>query len=552
MARLEFQSIDEVLRAGFAQTDAFFPEGTPAENKQKLKDVRGYDDFVDILKTENKLDDDAAHTIASATTFGFLEKFGINPEEWMLTVPLSERKKARYGTDELNDAIKFYGSWTAVGQAALSMATIAALVTAITGASLAAAAQITLAAAIRKGTTIAALNILKEQLKLRAIKWLSVPAFLTAAGTLWSYFANTQLAATGDTLGYLKQNVAKNEAELAKLEAAKAGGISGDFLKAAQTPKTRITMTKQSKPSLFIGTLFSQRVKTDAVFERKLDDQVTSQEDLRDDAQQNLNKWLASLPSRLFYTINVALNPFDENGIKQTGYWATLSIFGRRISGQTVPLDTILLGPVDPITYFPKPTETMAIQQELPELLSAKEIAEIQFPTGEFQVVDKTGSITPVTFREVTDLAPKATLPVVAPATPTAQAVTPTPFVAPSLPSGTATAPSPVVAPVAPPFAEPSLGFVIPGATPPSVPLIHRIGARIISFGLTGNSTLRVRQKPSITGAILYGQPNDTTGTISAGPFRADGEVWWHIVWERNDKGIITSGWSAERYLKLL
>ena len=549
---IQFKGIDEVIKAGFQESKARLPADIQIPDKDKPPQIDSYDSLVTSLKTEGKLDDDLAHTIASSTLWGFLDKFGIDPNEWQFTISAVERGKVRYGPDEFEEARKFFGTWSAVGSTALTMGTIASWFLGIGGTLIAAQTLRLAATAIRTGKGLKAVSQIIQLGALRGIKILGIPAVIRemAQGVAW--FASTQITATGDLGTYLKQGIARAEEIVAaeeRKEAARGAGTGMEFI---QTPKTRITMTKQSKPALFLGTLFSQRISSQGAFDRVLDDQITSKEELESDAQQNLNRWLASLPARLFYTINVSLNPFDENGIKQTGYWATLSIFARRIAGTTLPIDTILLGPVDPIIYYPKPTETQQIQIELPKKLTAEEIANVEFPAGNFAVVDKSGSVTPVVFRESTEPAQKAAAPVVVPTTPAAvQAPATAPAVEVQPTPSRGSIPS-AAAPVSPPFAEPSVGFVIPGATLPSAPKIFRIGTRITVAGLTGNSTLRVRQTPALTGAILYGQANDAIGTLISNPIAADGEVWWNVSYDRNDKGVTISGWSAERFLRLL
>lgn len=121
---------------------------------------------------------------------------------------------------------------------------------------------------------------------------------------------------------------------------------------------------------------------------------------MKADAQANLNKWLSTLPSRLLLTINIANSPFNEYGIKQTGMWVTMSLLVRSIAGKTTPLDTILLGPVDPQVYMPKTAEIQSVQIEIPKQLTAEEISKVQFPSDGLNIVDKLGNVVPITLQE--------------------------------------------------------------------------------------------------------------------------------------------------------
>ena len=282
-------------------------------------------------------------------------------------------------------------------------------------------------------------------------------------------------------------------------------------------------MAKQSKPVLFIGTLFSSVVKKSDAFERKLDDKITSLDDLKTDAQINLNKWLATLPGRLLYTIQIQKDPFDENGIKQVGMWVTMTLLARSIGGKTAPLDTILLAPVDPLVYYPTPQETQTVQFELPKLLKAEEIAEVQFPEGEIRVVDKSGTTISGIFPQTKIEAP--TPPAVAPATVAAPAP--------------AAAVSPPSAPVAPPQAAP-FGFSAPVIPPqPPAPVVEPPAPAGVQFpsvlvpgmtfkvARTGGQGLNLRDQPSIAGRIITSMPFGSQFVFENRAGFKDGFTWY-------------------------
>ena len=198
-----------------------------------------------------------------------------------------------------------------------------------------------------------------------------------------------------------------------------AAGAAVKFPSSGLQPLTRLTMSTSTKPILLLGTIFAQRLKSMEAFERNKDDQINSVANLQTDASLELNNWLKTLPGRLSYTIELRSEPYDENGIKRPGVWATLNLSHKGIGGKNTYLDNILLGPVDPQVYMPKASDLSQVQFQLPKLLTAEEIAQIAFPSDGLNIVDKTGNLVPVT------LAPSAPLPKVSP--PSAPALVRTP-----------------------------------------------------------------------------------------------------------------------------
>ncbi|MBI4135072.1 MAG: SH3 domain-containing protein [Candidatus Sungbacteria bacterium] len=342
--------------------------------------------------------------------------------------------------------------------------------------------------------------------------------------------ANSIMEAWGLPFRWDISEVRKTQTELEaiRLEEKLTGAIAGAF---AQVPKTRITMAKTTKPTLFLGTLFSQRVKATAAFERGTSDQIDSKEELQSDAQTELNRWLATLPSRLIYTINTALNPFDENGIKQSGTWATMTLLIRSIGGKTTPIDTILLGPVDPIVYYPKSQEVQTIQRELPKLLTAEEIAKVELPSGDLSQVDKSGNIVPITLAPSRP-APSADFPVAtsqfaAPIGPEPAARAPVAAPAPSVPVAAAGAAAP------PRFAgfeeqQRAAAAAIPAA--PATPATGRAIFKTVQGSVrvkgTGALGLRVRSSPSLSASQFAGLFEGQVVQIREAVVEADGFHW--------------------------
>ena len=152
----------------------------------------------------------------------------------------------------------------------------------------------------------------------------------------------------------------------------------------AQKPEKRtiIRLVEDKKPEQFIGTLFSAKLGRAEAFERKIDDEITSMDDLEDDAKININRWLRSLPNRLGYSIVIRKDPVDEYGVKQSGVWATATIHIRRLAGNVLPIDTILLGPVEPKTRLEITRQSKSTETQISEVISAAEVREVEAPNG--------------------------------------------------------------------------------------------------------------------------------------------------------------------------
>ncbi len=380
-------SPDQIIKEGFQQVVKFAPAGTENIVEAEVKNIDSYGALVDRLDGPAHLAGDPAQKVAAATLYGFLEKAGIDPNEWKLTVDPVVAGQVKYGPEEFNQARKFLGSWSRIAEIALIIAIAASFVIAGVAVYLAGAALTAITTALVAGAGITEVTAILNIAKFRGIKWLSVPAAILAMGTAVAYFSSTQITAVGDLETYVKQGVARGE-ELATKQAAllAGGGTIGSDL-----PKTIIRMVTEEKPKQFIGTLFSSKLGKAEQFERVLDDKITDMNDLEADVKINLNKWLASLPNRMGYSVVVRKDPVDEQGAQQSGVWATLTLFMTHISGKTTPIDTILLGPVDPKVRLELQRKTTTVENQIAGFVQAATVREIQIPTGSVDIFSASG-----------------------------------------------------------------------------------------------------------------------------------------------------------------
>jgi hypothetical protein len=82
------------------------------------------------------------------------------------------------------------------------------------------------------------------------------------------------------------------------------------------------------------------------------------------------------------YSITIRKDPVDEFGVQQSGIWACLTLVITHISNKTSPIDTILLGPVNPAMRLEIIKQTKTIEAQIPDLITTGELKEIQLPNG--------------------------------------------------------------------------------------------------------------------------------------------------------------------------
>ena len=195
--------------------------------------------------------------------------------------------------------------------------------------------------------------------------------------------------------------------------------IASQKVTALAAGEVRVTTRITTKPKLFLGTIIAGRVAPLSIFTRARDDEITDDADLLTDARTNLARWLENFPSRLSFEVQLKNNPIDEGGVKVPGTWAVLVLSFSSILGKRMTLDEVLLGPLDPIRYYPETQRVLDIAASLPDFaryakLTEGEITKLMTAPGVF--VPEAGLST-----KVVEAALKA--PEVAPVTPTPPAV---------------------------------------------------------------------------------------------------------------------------------
>lgn len=151
------------------------------------------------------------------------------------------------------------------------------------------------------------------------------------------------------------------------------------------------TQTKTAKPKMFLGVVYAGRFADLPDFVRHVDDKIVSDEDLRVDVQINLTRWLASIADRLNYEIQVKFEPFDENNVRKPGTWLTMSLYYSGKGGKRIFIDEILLGPFDPVVYYPTAQISESIRDVASKALQPDMFAPTFSGDGRLEVITREG-----------------------------------------------------------------------------------------------------------------------------------------------------------------
>jgi hypothetical protein len=339
------------------------------------------------------MSDNDAKQIIAATTYDRVESEGKSPDDFWAGLSQSEKDALAFSPESLRrsmDRTKFGG----FGGALLFVAAaVAAGFAAKRGIPIGVKTLAKIAEARKSGASALQLMTIFEEGKILGLSKVWVPAatagLLTAGGYYVSGLTNNMNDA--DLWGRIFLGQAADDFAKAAKQGATGSGGSGGGLTSSPGPRTIIRMVEEKKPQQFLGTLFSAKLGKLEHFDRKLDDEITDMDDLEADVKINVNQWLKTLPGRMGYSIVIRKDPVDENGVQQSGIWATATLHVLQLSGKIMPIDTILLGPVTPAVRLELARSTKTIETQIDGILSAQEIREIDIPNGVVDIFNASG-----------------------------------------------------------------------------------------------------------------------------------------------------------------
>lgn len=331
--------------------------------------------------------------LVAGTKYDQIEQEGGSPDDFWAGLPEGAKEKLQFSPESLRQDIgrtKFLGLTSALMFAA---ALTAGGVAAFRGIPITLKTLASLAAARKANATAATMANIFNEGRIAGLAKVWVPGFLagiaTAAGWLSASMVNNLNDATLWGRIFLGQAADDFEKQQDKLKQVEAGGSVGGS--APLQAKTIIKIVEEKKPEQFIGTLFSSKLGKLEDFNRHVDDEITSEADLIADVKINLNRWLASLPGRMGYSVVIRKDPVDSSGVKQSGNWVTLTTHFTRLSGPIQPIDTILLGPVSPVTRLKLSKVIKTIENTIPGILTGQEIRQVEIPNGSVDIFDTDG-----------------------------------------------------------------------------------------------------------------------------------------------------------------
>ena len=379
------RTLEEFANASPERRAAEFSNTTPEVAVQQARDL------VDSLKEEYSFTEDEAKQHIAAQIAKAAEEKGGDPDEVFANYPPELQRFIVYKPSDL----KKNQNVTQVGLilAPLLFATGGSLVALAAFRGLAAAAPFIAEALALSRTGKSALQVanLIALSKAAAFPKVVKLGVLGAVATGLAWYASTAVNNWNDVFHWGKFQQQQLTVELEKLRRQQGFGAGGG----GYTPqsKTRVSSYTTAKPKLFIGPIFNGRVAVPDKFVRSVDDKITSDEDLKDDVEINLVRYLAKLPNNLTYTIGLKNNAMDEFGVPQIGTWATLTLYLSNVHNKRIFIDEILLGPVDPVVYYPESQRVEQLQYEIPKLVKFDTLKPLQLPSGVEFSVDTAGNV---------------------------------------------------------------------------------------------------------------------------------------------------------------
>ena len=322
---------------------------------------------------------------------------------------------------------------------------------------------------------------------------------------------------------------ALKETQLEKNLAQLAGGFSS-FAQAQNQDRIIIRMAKTTKPVMFTGTLYSFPLSKPDQYDRKIDSRIDSFSDFKSDLAIQLNEWILGLGGRMKVMISTSYAPFDEYGTKQSGLWLVAQLFYARIGGAGVLLDTIPLGPIDPVKYNPTASEMQTIETQINTELKIEKIKVLELPESILNVISKEGELVKLQLGQAASAAPSATAATTTPPVPPVSVITPQAALPPT--------PTPVQAPAG------AFGAFAPVIPPENFPQVFLKQARVD----TPQSVLNIRQEPNLGGKILGKIPDKTIIQIDdREQTRVDGYDWVKLP-----ASGFGSGWIAKQFINFV
>jgi len=336
---------------------------------------------------------DDAKQLVAAGVYEKVEAEGKNPDDFWSGLTQEEKDALEFSPESLRrsmDRTKFGGFASAFFfVAALAAAGIAAK----RGIPIGLKTIAKIAEARKSGASALQMMTIFEEGKILAIGKVWIPGLVStiAGGMGWLTSSMVNNMNDADLWGRIFLGQAADDFEKGLKAGTQTNTGGGSGLTTPQGPRTIIRMTEELKPKQFLGTLFSAKFGKLEHFDRKLDDEITDMDDLETDVKLNVNHWLQTLPGRMGYSIVIRKDPVDENGVQQSGIWATATLHILQLSGKILPIDTILLGPVTPEVRMEIARSTKTVETQLDGLISANEIRELQLPNGIVDIFTPSG-----------------------------------------------------------------------------------------------------------------------------------------------------------------
>lgn len=364
-------------------------ENTPAGIQAATEQAR---ELVDGLQKLPKVDEKSAKLLVLGIIAAAAEAKGGTLEQVWESYPQELKNLLSYTPEDLKKNQKITMMGTTASLLAFVGSFLLGGVAVLRAAPLAAKYLPLMLKASRAGRAVEAgnlFNMLRTAIGLKIAMLGVSSAFLGAIGFAINMAVNNwnDVFHWGPTLGLSSFKEILGLEDMAAIKA-------GDFAKPTFVP-TR-TKSKSAKLKMFVGTVMGGRVADVPEFVRTVDDEITDEQDMIKDAVINMHHWLKAFPGMLTYEIQVKNNPFDENNVKRIGTWISLDMYITNKWNKRTFLDSFLLGPTDPIKYYPDKLKTESIRMAITEDMIPVPLIPRVSADGKIRTVDKKGNVVDV------------------------------------------------------------------------------------------------------------------------------------------------------------
>lgn len=368
-----------------------------------IKDVKDWinkkddkDKLPAALAAESELPQEDIEQAQAAILYERIEESGKSPDDFWAGLSKEEQDKIKWSPDSVRRSME-RTSFLGIANAVLWIGAAAAGgVAVVRGVAVAVKYLKLVSEALKAGQSAQKVANILATARMAALPKVGIPGFIAGILGGGGWMTGTWANNLNDVDFWGREQLRQAEEAYNKARVKLEEDYKKQQFPQPETPTVTLTKSKQAKPKVYIGTLLAGRVQNIKEMVRKVDDLITDEDDLINDVQINLTNWIATLGGKLSYEVQIKYNPFDENNVRKMGYWGTLAIYVTNNQFKRLFVDEILLGPIDPVRYWPETTMTETVSRKIAESLAPVDIQPSVSMEGKLRTVDETGAVVSV------------------------------------------------------------------------------------------------------------------------------------------------------------